>query len=343
MTIATSIGRQLDRVAMRFGYRVFPKWALHPSQIKEIDSFNQVQTAAAIPKEAAAYLRAGNPRLLELRKMCAGLDEQVKTPQVWVEESTAALSLENFRGHNMWVYQLGDEHLHERAYLLTTYYLLANDRLGLMEKFTEDGAFGAITFEMAGKRVSRDLLDSILEIDFLDRHLRIGSQDHFSILDIGAGYGRLAHRAMSAFPLLGKYWVTDAVAESSFVCEYYLRFRGLEGRFELAPANEMGKFLHSAKIDLAINVHSFSECTLPAMGWWLDQLGRYRVKYFMIVPNAGNHGGQLLRNNLGQDMLPVIERVGYRLIARESKYADPEVQKFALNPTYYWLFELKNN
>jgi hypothetical protein len=61
----------------------------------------------------------------------------------------------------------------------------------------------------------------------------------------------------------------------------------------------------------------------------------------MIVPNAGNHGGQLLRNNIGQDMLPVVERSGYRLLARESKFADPKVQKFALNPTYHWLFELK--
>jgi hypothetical protein len=74
--------------------------------------------------------------------MYAGLDEAVKTPLVWTEEFTGAQSLTNFRGSNMWVYQVGDGHLHERAYLLTTYYLLANDRLGLMQKFIEDGAFG---------------------------------------------------------------------------------------------------------------------------------------------------------------------------------------------------------
>jgi hypothetical protein len=60
----------------------------------------------------------------------------------------------------------------------------------------------------------------------------------------------------------------------------------------------------------------------------------------MIVPNAGNHMGQLLRNNVGQDMLPLVEQRGYRLIAHESKYLDHEVQKFALNPTCHWLFEL---
>jgi hypothetical protein len=93
----------------------------------------------------------------------AGLDEEVRTPLVWTETFTAVPDLSSFRGDNMWVNQLDNTHLHERAYLLTTYYVLANDRLGLMQKFTEDGAFGAVTFEMAGRRVSRDLLDSILE------------------------------------------------------------------------------------------------------------------------------------------------------------------------------------
>lgn len=169
----------------------------------------------------------------------------------------------------MWVYQVGDGHLHERAYLLTTYYLLANDRLGLMQKFTEDGAFGAISFEMAGQRVSRDMLDSILEIDFLDRHLHIATRDDISILDIGAGYGRLAHRVMSAFPSLPKYWLTDVVAESSFVCEYYMKFRGLEGRCNLAPSTEIDHILQSKKIELAINTHSFSECRFQRWsgGW----------------------------------------------------------------------------
>jgi hypothetical protein len=331
----------MDRLARRFGHRVFPAWALHPSQIDEIDSFNQNPAPTSIPEDAAEYLRAGNPRLQEFRQLYSGLDEEVRIPLVWTEKFTAAPSLTHFRGDNMWVHQLGNEHLHERAYLLTTYYVLANDPLGLMQKFTEDGAFGAVTFEMAGRRVSRDLLDSILEINFLDRYLHIALQPDVSILDIGAGYGRLAYRITDAFPSLPKYRYTDVIPESSFVCEYYLRFRGLDGRCELAPATEIGRILQSAAIDLAINIHSFSECTLPAVGWWLAQLASHRVKYLMIVPNAGNHGGQLLRNNAGQDMLPLLERCGYRLLVRESKYADPEVQKFALNPTYYWLFELR--
>jgi hypothetical protein len=340
MSISTSVARQMDRVAKRVGYRVFPDWVLNPSQIREIESHSKLQASAVIPEEATRQLRRDNQRLLKFRQMYAGLDEDLKKPLVWTEEFAAAPNLSNFRGDNMWVHQLGHHDLHERAYLLATYYVLANDRLGLMQRLTEDGAFGAVTYEIAGRRVSRDLLDSILEIDFLDRHLQIASRDDVSILDIGAGYGRLAHRMMEAFPSLPKYRCTDVIAESSFVCEYYLRFRGLEGRFELTPATEIDRMLQSSKIDLAINIHSFSECTLQAMEWWLNRLASHGVKHLMIVPNAGNHRGQLLRNNIGQDMLPLVEKRGYRLIAHENKYGDAEVQKFALNPTCHWLFEL---
>jgi hypothetical protein len=329
----------MDRIARRFGHRVFPEWALHASQIKEIQSSEETQVAFELPEGAEAYLRGDNPRLTEFRQMYAGLDEAVKTPLVWTEEFAAKPDLKKFRGDNMWINQRDDRHLHERAYLLAAYYVLANDHLGLTRSLTEDGAFDAVTYEVDGRIISRDLLDSILEINFLDRHLRLASRDDLSILDIGAGYGRLAHRMLSAFPSMSNYRCTDVIAESSFVCEYYLGFRGLENRFELVPGTEIDRALESAKINLAVNIHSLTECTLEAVAWWLRKLADHDVKHLLIVPNAGNHGGQLLRNNVGQDMLPSVEKSGYRLITREPKYADPKVQKFALNPTYYWLFE----
>jgi 2-polyprenyl-3-methyl-5-hydroxy-6-metoxy-1,4-benzoquinol methylase len=64
----------------------------------------------------------------------------------------------------------------------------------------EDDDFGAEVFDFHGKVVSRDLLDSIIEINFLDRHLGFSSRRAVNVLDIGAGYGRLAHRMATAFP-----------------------------------------------------------------------------------------------------------------------------------------------
>ncbi|MGA9063649.1 MAG: putative sugar O-methyltransferase [Terracidiphilus sp.] len=339
MTLIAPVGRLFDRAARRVGYRVFPDWVLHPSQVAEIDSIGKSDTAEAVPGADLDELRRDNPRLLELKNLYANLDETLRTPLVWTQEAASSPALTRFRGHNMWIFQQGDPHLDQRAYLLAAYYILANDRLGLMDKLAEDGAFGAITFQVAGRRVSRDLLDSILEIDFLDRHLHIAARPDFTILDIGAGYGRLAHRMLTAFPSLTRYLCTDAIPESTFVCEYYLQFRGLDSKSRAVTPLEIDKTLAVINVDLALNIHSFSECTLNAVQWWLDRLAAHEVRYFMIVPNTGNHGGQLLVNNVGADMLPVIERSGYRLIAREPKYRDPDVQKLALSPTWYWLFE----
>jgi SAM-dependent methyltransferase len=329
----------MDRVARHFNYRVLPASLLDMYQIDNGDSCSEAESPTLVSLNASTYLQRDNPRLLELRRLSAELDETLKKPLIWTEEYAAGMELTHFRGHSNWVWQLGHQSLHKSAYLLAAYYILANDRLGLMRKFTEDGAFGAITYKVAGRRLSRDLLDSILEIDFLDRHIKIASHPGLSVLDIGAGYGRLAHRMLSALPSVTNYLCADVVPESSFVCEFYLRFRGLEGRFKIVPAKDIDQELESATVSLAVNIHSFSECTLNAVQWWLDRLAAHQVKYFMIVPNACGHGGEVLRNHAGEDMLPLIERSNYQLLVREPKYADPELQKFALNPTWYWLFE----
>ena len=52
------------------------------------------------------------------------------------------------------------------------------------------------------------------------------------------------------------------------------------------------------------------------------------------------HGGRLLLTNRGDDMRTIVERHGYREIARDPKYLDPAVQKHAPVPTWHFLFEL---
>ena len=72
---------------------------------------------------------------------------------------------------------------------------------------------GVNLHDIDGMLVSRDLLDSINELTFLDDELGI-AQRNMTILDIGAGYGRLAHRATTAFENL-TYLCTDAIPLSS--------------------------------------------------------------------------------------------------------------------------------
>ena len=336
----TSLVRNLaDRVSRRFGYRFVPQSLLDLYQVESEVSLETKRLEAGPIAGAADYLRRDSQRLQELRARYGGLDPALKTPLLWTEEFVSRTDILKFRSHGAWVWQWSNPGLDELAYHLATYYVLAGDQLGLMEKLSEDGAFGALSYDIAGRWVSRDLLDSILEIGFLDRHLKIATRPPLSVLDIGAGYGRLAHRMLTAIPSLGNYLCADAIPESSFVCEYYLKFRGLEGRFKVVPATEIDAALNLTRADLAMNIHSFSECSLGAVQWWLDRLAAHGVKHFMMVPNACGHDGELLRNIDGEDMQPLIEGSGYRLVVKEPKYSDPGVQKFALNPTWFWLFE----
>ena len=92
-----------------------------------------------------------------------------------------------------------------------------------LPSLSEDGSFGAVTKDVGGETMSRDLLDSMLEIKFLeDCGIDL---DTSRVLDIGAGYGRLANRLMTAFP--GIFVAcADPITMSRFVCRRYLTSRG---------------------------------------------------------------------------------------------------------------------
>jgi putative sugar O-methyltransferase len=214
------------------------------------------------------------------------------------------------------------------------------DRLGLLDKLTEDENFGNFVFSIAGRQVSRDLLDSVAEIYFLDRHLGLGSRVGFRVLDVGAGYGRLAHRMVSAIGGVERYYCTDAVAVSTFVSEYYLRFRNAD-RAVVIPLDEIEAALSAHPVDLAINVSSFPECRMQAIEWWIRLLSRHRVKNLMIVANSTTGRGEHLLTSEGQDFLPLLEQYGYRTVVKEPKYLDPVVQEFGLYPNWHHLLELR--
>lgn len=317
--------RLLERALSAFGWQQDP--ANKPA-------FN---VGARLPADAESRLRPSHPRLLELRRRYSQFDRKVTTPLVWKDGYVRAEDLLYFRGDNAYVWQLRGPNMDLSGYALATYYVKSIDALGLLSKLAEDDYFGNFVFDIDHKVVSRDLLDSILEIYFLDRHLDLKGSN---VLDIGAGYGRLAHRMLGALPEVMRYLCTDAVPESTFVCEYYVGFRNLGERARVIPLDEIESTLGQQPIDVAVNIHSFSECTLSAVEWWSSLLARQGVKHLMIVPNGLHHGGELLLNNAGEDMRPAIERPGYRQVAKDPKYGDAAVQKYAINPTCHYLFAL---
>lgn len=327
--------RLLNQILGKAGYEIVPTafvydWQRTPASLERME--------VKLPENASEILSPENPDLVVLQKRYQEYREYpTEEVLLWTADRIRSEDILYFRGHNAYVFQEGKFNRNLFGYLLAYYYTKSIDRKNLLEKLREDSAFGAISYLIDGKGVSRDLLDSILEIYFLEDHLGLWSRDAVSVLDIGAGYGRLAHRMAAALPNLKRYICADAVPVSTFIADYYLRYRGLEDTCQAVPLDQIWERIQPGSIDLAVNIHSFSECALPAIEWWLALLVEKQVPALMIIPNSGE---DLLTND-GKDFRPLLEKVGYQLHSSQPKYLDPIVQKYALNPDHFHLFALK--
>jgi SAM-dependent methyltransferase len=315
------------------------------------DSAETSFTKPNLPQGAESYLQRNNPRLIELRKKYDSLSLPVTDQSVWTSDyASHEVDLEYFRADNAYIWQTRERNQAETNYLIITNYVKSIDSLKLLGILKEDGMFGAHVFDFDDRLVvSRDLLDSILEIYFLEQTIEI-SESNLNILDIGAGYGRLAHRFVTAFPNLGQVFCVDAVAESTFLCEYYLRFRDVDNRATVVQLDKIDNALATTHVDLAVNVSSFSECTLASVSWWLDLLREHEIRYLMIVPNPP--GTELVTREKGWerepdwehtnciDYLSALNSRGYKQIVKWPKYLDSHVQKYGVTPTHYYFFEL---
>jgi hypothetical protein len=299
----------------------------------------RVFSPATLPAGAADWLRPDNPRLLDLEARYAAMDPAATTPSVWTGARLSDEDLLYFRGDNHFIWQVRGPNRNALTYALVYYHLKAAGDDGLIDRLGEDGSFGASVFTIDGRTISRDLLDSVREIQFLRRHTALG-EGRGTVLDIGAGYGRLAWRLEQASGAEVRIFATDAFARSTFIADYHLRHRGAR-LASAVPLDEVEALLASTPIDVAVNVHSFSECRLEAIAWWVEQLARHKVRHLMIVPNAGRSAGARCQLSDGTDFEPLLERFGYRIAVREPRYADPVVQDYGIDPVHLHLFELQ--
>jgi len=286
------------------------------------------------PETLDPELTPDNPRLVDLvsryrRHPAAG-------PSQWTDAYIAReIKLNAFRADNAFVWQ---RRLNTDAvnYALTTFYLQRHAAFPLFDRLVEDRLFGVDAFDVDGQVVSRDLLDSATELSFLEEELGLSQRVRPTVLDIGAGYGRLAHRATAAIDGL-TYLCTDAVAVSTFLCDYYLRFRKAQGA-RAVPLDEIGTALDGRRVDVAVNIHSFSECPISTITWWLDLLAGSDVEHLMIVPNTE----QLLSTEASGariDFSSVIGARGFSLMVKRPKYAhSAAVQRYGIYPAHHFLF-----
>ncbi|MGI9237764.1 MAG: putative sugar O-methyltransferase [Woeseiaceae bacterium] len=327
----------MTKVFEQQGYGLIPQGQLYDWQ-KTID-FESSHAERPIPDYAKKYLQPTNPRLMELQGRYDAFDLSATTPLIWSKGYVTPDDIQYFRGDNAYVWQLRGKNMNILSYALTTYYAIYIDSMSLYSSLSEDDDFGIFLFTINDRQISRDLIDSIIEIYFLEKHLNISKIKNLNILDIGSGYGRLAHRMVSALPNINSYLCTDGVAVSTFICEFYLKHRGVDDKAVVVPIDEIEFNSDIESVDLAINIHSFSECQLDAIDWWVSTISAKRIKYAFIVPNATIETGNVLATNDGKDFSYIFEKYGYKMIAKEPKYRDPVVQEYGMNPTYHFLFE----
>ena len=293
-----------------------------------------------LPPGAEEHLRSDNPRLLELRERYARYSSNFQHTQWSPDVLAHELDLKSFRADNAYNWQVRGN-VQEIQYLLTAYYAREMDALRIFGGLFEDDYFGAHTFDFNGTHcISRDLLDSVIQINFLHRHTGLGSIAGGTILDIGAGYGRLPWRLSRALPNLSNIWCTDGVPESTFLCEYYLTFRRADERVNVFALDEVAERIRGRHIHVVSNVQSFTECPTETIAWWFNVLDTATVDYLFIVPNAPDELLSMDTDGVRRDFQPLIEAHGFRLVAKEFAYQGaPSVQAHGVyGGLKYWLF-----
>jgi hypothetical protein len=320
--IGSWVKRQVKIAAARSGYLV-------TKMDDEARRYALVSHNDTVPLPAGAEetLRTDNPKLVELQRAYDSLDVAATAHTQWRQSFLKRnLSLAWFRGDNAYVWQF--RHLRSAAAARMYLALLdveTRDRLGLLKRLEEDGKFGAWTFTYGNRPpISRDLLDSVNEINYLDAQVGLGNIESLKVLDIGAGYGRLAHRISAGLPNLAAYDCIDGVATSTFLCDYYLTYREVPDTVRVVPLPEYQSLADG--YDIAINVHSFSECSIKAISWWLDRIAERDIAWLLIVPNTPH---RLLSTELDgtmKDFAPLVRAAGYVQVDERPVFQNEELR-----------------
>jgi hypothetical protein len=277
---------------------------------------------------------------LNIRKCSADLAETYRNlglehgGGIWNEKHLNNFDVMKFRGDNVYVWQT--RVFQEIHFFVSYLFALKMDKLGLHNTLIETGSYGVETFNFDGKLVSRDLIDSIIEINYLDKKLQFSKSSNFHILDIGAGYGRFAKRIQEGFSDIEVSCI-DAIPLSTCLSKVYLENEIATGKVTVHQLNTLN-VIKEGDINLAVNIHSFSEMSLPSVVSWVNFLVEKKIENIFIVPN-----GSGLALNDGTDFGGIFLEAGYRIASVDDKFGDPNFSRFGIYPSKYYLLHQSFN
>ena len=228
-------------------------------------------------------------------------------PTVWKQNSDYiknSFNL-NFRGENAYVWQerLGDN---KKTYIEYYKIIKSIDKDNLLNKTFESGSYGCKSYDFDNIKISRDLLDSILEIYFLKSFFP--KLNELSLLEIGGGYGRLCKRYLDCFPD-SKYYITDAIPQSTIFSKIYLN----EKKDSVINLYDIQEKIKSLKIDIAVNIHSFPECNIKDIEWWIKFIYSNKIKYIFYIPNHPKSTPNFMPSNTGESILNLFNKYNYNV------------------------------
>ena len=180
-----------------------------------------------------------------------------------------------------------------------------------------DVKYGAMTFSTPNGGVTRAWLDSNVEIDFIKRNVPAGYKID-NVLDVGAGYGRLAI-TMATLPEFKTITCVDAVPISTVVCDGYVKEFDTQKKVTVLSIDQFWDVHSALAFDIAVNVHSWNECHHDQVQNWVETLAEMRVPLLLTVSHGSYRTNEKPYYSWGNSpsWRPVVEK-RYELITEES-------------------------
>ena len=212
--------------------------------------------------------------------------EKYKSSPLWEEIfSTNLFSKDNVDGLNDEInYKIAQYNpsSHGVLFLNNILYTMAkklDEKMFLLEKIKNRTILTSYSICYRGVQVNLDYLQALDECLFLEKTL----ESSFSILEIGAGYGRTCHSILSLHQSLQSYSIVD-FPEMLLLCEKYLAkvldketFNKIEFlNFEAFSLKEASGVL----FDLVINIDSMQEMPEKTVYEYFNFIDRHSKKFY---------------------------------------------------------------